>query len=325
MRRGCLSFAVLVLCGFISTAHANWEYSGVYVGDGAYQDDGSRFVLSFRAGASMGLASVKNQVGTLATGYWYNESNNTVITDAYYQDCIDKGQCSGYVYAGIADLADVPVSKNFSSFSFAAGASVGWTIPNTPQWRIELGWDTIQKSEYNASPLFEGEVPLVGGDVSNVAIYLESSSLQSEVTTDVISAMAFYDFYDGLYKPTRKAIPYVGFGIGYADTKTVMNLADLYGDLSTDANLINFGKVDSNGILQFNRSEVNTANIAGVLAAGFSYGINDTLFLDLGARLTYIPKIKWALVNEDDTNQRDWISADNLIYANIMLGVRFEF
>ena len=65
--------------------------------------------------------------------------------------------------------------------------------------------------------------------------------------------------------------------------------------------------------------------MAGVAALGISYGISDGLFLDLGARVTYVPKIKWALTNKDDTRQRDWFSAENVIYANFMLGLRFEF
>ena len=83
---------------------------------------------------------------------------------------------------------------------------------------------------------------LVGGDVSDVAIYVQSGSVQSTVSTDIISAMFFYDFFDGLYKPLREIIPYVGFGLGYADSKTIFNLSDLYGDLSSSVDLQNFGE-----------------------------------------------------------------------------------
>lgn len=324
MRSRILSFLLVALCGFAGTANANWQYPGVYVGEGWYQDDGSRLTVSFRGGASMANASAKNAIGTLTSDYYYNPADGMVVSAAYYDTCVDAGGCEGFVYAGVGELASLPATKNFSAFSFAAGASIGWTVPYTPQWRIELGWDTIQKSEYNSSPVFEGDIPLTGAG-TDIVIHVQSGGVQSEVTSDIVSAMAFYDFYDGLFKPIRKAIPYVGFGIGYADTKTTMNLADLYGDLSTSIDLGNFGELDDYGVLQFYRSEKTSANIAGVLAAGFSYGINEMTYLDFGIRLIYIPEIKWALTNKDDTRQRDWISADNLIYTNIMLGVRFEF
>ena len=225
----------------------------------------------------------------------------------------------------MGDLADVKPANDFSEFSFAAGASLGWTIPNRPQWRIEVGWDHITEMEYNESPLFEGDLALTGGDVAGVVIMAQSGSAQSKVSTDIISAMAYYDFFDGLRKPLYKIIPYVGFGIGYADTETTLNLSDLYGDLSTSVDLQNFGEPDDYGVVQFYRSKTNSSNIAGVVAAGISYGVTENMFLDFGARVAYIPKIKWSLENKDDTRHRDWFSAENMIYANIMLGVRFEF
>lgn len=312
-------------CLISGAANANWQYPGTYVGDGWYEDDGSRFVISFRGGASMSMASVKNEIGSLTSEYYYNPADGFVVSAAYYDSCVDQGGCEGYVYAGIGELADLPAAKDYSAFSFAAGASVGWTIPNRPQWRVELGWDHITESEYNSSPLFDGDMTLTGGDVEGIVIHAQSGGVQSKVSTDIISAMAFYDFFDGLQKPIRQVIPYIGFGIGYADTKTTLNLSDLYGDLSSSVDLQNFGKLDEFGVLQFFRSENRSANIAGLLAVGLSYGITETLFLDFGARVAYVPKIKWALQNEDNTRNRDWFSAENLIYANFMLGLRFEF
>lgn len=318
-------FIPLLACIFFNGAMANWQYPGTYVGDGWWQDDGARFVLSFRGGASVANAAIKNNMGSLTSEYYIDPTTGVVVSAEYWAACTDGGGCENYVYAGVGELAELPASKDFSSFSFAAGASIGLTIPNAPQWRMELGWDHITENEYNSSPLYEGEMNLVGGDVSDVAIYVQSGSVQSTVSTDIISAMFFYDFFDGLYKPLREIIPYVGFGLGYADSKTIFNLSDLYGDLSSSVDLQNFGELDEYGILQFYRSETSSSNIAALVSAGFSYGLSEGVFLDLGARLAYISKIKWALTNKDNTRQRDWFSANNVIYANFMLGLRFEF
>lgn len=313
------------LCG--AGANANWEYPGTYVGDGWYSDDGSRFTISVRGGASVAFASIKNDIGALTSEYYYNPNDGSVISAAYYDACRNgsAGGCADYVYAGVGELGTLPAKEDFESFAFAAGASVGWTIPNHPQWRIELGWDHISETEYNVSPLFEGDLPLAGGLIDGVVVHAQSGGVHSKVNTDIISVMAFYDFYDGLYKPVRTVIPYVGLGVGYADSKTTLNLVDLYGDLSTSVDLQNFGTPDEYGVLQFYRSEKSSSNVAGLVSLGLSYGITDSLFADFGARVAYIPKIKWALDNADNTRSRDWFSAENMIYANIMLGLRFEF
>ncbi len=325
MKVGKIFLLPVLSCALFGAAQANWQYPGTYVGDGWYTDDGSRFTISVRGGASMSFASIKNEIGSLTSEYYINPADGMVVSAAYYDACVDGGGCAGFEYAGIGELAELPPNKDYSSFTFAAGASIGWTIPNHPQWRIELGWDHIAESEYNASPLFEGDLALVGGNVAGVVVHAQSGSVQSKISTDIVSAMAFYDFFDGLQKPMRQVIPYVGLGIGYADTKTTLNLSDLYGDLSSSVDLQNFGKLDQFGVLQFYKSENRNSNIAGVVALGLSYGITETIYLDLGARVAYVPKIKWTLQNEDDTRKRDWFSGENLIYANIMLGVRFEF
>ena len=325
MRKSIFCILSILSCFAAAPARANWEYSGTYLGDGWYTDDGSRFVLSVRGGAALGFASIKNDVGALTTEYYINPSDGMVISAAYYDACVTGGGCNGFEYAGIGETSALPAAKDFQEYSFAAGASLGWTIPNRPQWRLELGWDHIAEAEYNASPLYEGDLALSGGDVEGVVVHVQSGSITSKVTTDIISVMAFYDFFTGVQKPVRKMIPYIGFGAGYADTTTTLNLVDPYGDLSTSVDLQNFGELDDYGVLNFYRSENSSSNVAGVLAAGVSYGISQNMFLDFGARLAYIPKIKWALKNEDGTRTRDWVSAENMIYANIMLGLRFEF
>lgn len=304
------------LCG--TAANANWQYPGNYLGDGWYNDDGTRFVLSVRGGASIERGTINNEIGSMTAGYWIDPDSGVVVSDAYYQSC--GTACSGFYDAGVGDLSTLSADKNFSEFAFAAGVSIGFTVPNKPQWRVELGWDMITESEYNAAPLFDGDLQLSGGDV----ITVQSGGVHSTVSTNVISVMAFYDFFDGMQKPLQEFIPYVGFGVGYADTKTVLNLSDLYGDLSQSVDLQKYGELEY-GVLHFYQSEKNSANIAGIVAGGVSYGISQGVYLDMGLRLMYVPKIKWALSNVDDTSHRDWFSAKNVIYANIMLGLRFEF
>ncbi|MBR4892284.1 MAG: hypothetical protein IKZ34_03850 [Alphaproteobacteria bacterium] len=324
------NFCILpILACFVSVpAFAGWQYDGIYLGDGWYQEDGARFVLSLRGGASYGLGAIQNDAGAIVTEYYLSPDKKELVTKVYYEEIL--GAPSDWYYAGLSKVSDIPPSKDYDSFSFAAGASIGWTFPYTPQWRIEAGWDHIVKSDYNASPMFSGDVTLSGGEVGaeGVVLPLQSGSVNSELTTDVISVMAFYDFYDGLYKPLRQAIPYVGFGIGYADSKTVLNLSDPFGDIAYQLDLAPYGEVvDVNGtkMIEFYKSTRHTSNVAGLLAAGMSYGINDRVFLDFGARLMYIPRVKWGLTNVDDTRHREFFSAKNMIYANVMLGIRFEF
>ena len=313
-------------CLMFGAARANWEYPGYYVGEGAYTDDGSRFIVSVRGGASVGMGTIKNEIGELTPLYYMSPDGSVIMSELGYYQCTDRGQCADYIPAGYVNLGDLPATKDFESFGFAAGASLGWTIPNSPQWRIELGWDHISESEYNASPFIEGEALLFGGSVSDVTAVISSGAVQSKVVTDIISVMAFYDFFDGIQKPTRTVIPYIGFGVGYADIKTTLQLSDPYGDLSGIYELLPYGvKEQDDSVIQFYRSELSSANIAGVLALGLSYGITENMFFDIGARVAYIPRIRWALSNEDASQYRDWFSAENAIYANIMLSLRFEF
>ena len=69
----------------------------------------------------------------------------------------------------------------------------------------------------------------------------------------------------------------------------------------------------------------SSENIAVLGAFGLSYGVSQYTFLDFGARVMYVPKISWQLVNSDGTMHRDWFSVKDMIYTNFMLGVRFEF
>ena len=303
-------------------ARANWEYEGERVRDGYYQDDGRRFIIAIRGGISYGLGKMKNDIGTLTSEYYYNPNDGSIISAAYYDTCTT---CGDYVYAGIADIGKLPIKKDYKEMSFIGGAAIGWVLPWTPQWRFQVDWDYISESEYNVSPLLDGNVPLKGGDVDGLSVNVLSGGVQSTVTTNVLTAMAIRDFYDGWQKPLRKVIPYVGFGLGYADSDTVLNVSDLYGDLSTSVDLQNFGDMDDFGVLQFYRSKKSSSNLAGVITFGASYGISESFFLDAGFRFICVPKIKWALGNVDGTRTRDWFHSENMLYSNFLFGFRWEF
>ncbi len=322
--KGRLLFSLpVILCALVGSARADWQYPGRYVGVGAYDDDGSRFVLSLRGGASFGMGKIQNDIGALTVGYWQNNINGAIVSDAYRESYIaGGGSASDFVDAGIGSLATLPAKENFKELSFTAGASLGWILPNHNNWRLEAGWDHMSESDYNASPLFEGDLPLSSG----LSVFTQSGAVESTIASDIISAMVYYDFYDGVQKPLYTIVPYLGLGAGYAITNTVMNLSDPYGDLSSDVDLReNFGTVGDYGVVKFYRSEHTNSNIAGIVAAGVSYGLSETAFLDFGARIIYIPNSKWVLQNSDGTRHRDWFSTKDLVYANFTLGLRFEF
>ena len=320
MRKSFFYFLPILSCLVASGAFADWQYSGTYVGDGWFEDDGSRFTVSARGGASIGMGKIKNDLGSLIVDYYVLPDTEQIVP---WGACAITDSCDELEFAGDANLGDLPPTKDYDSFSFAAGVSVGWTVPGRPQWRLEAGWDHISENEYNSAPLFEGEAPLFGGGKWDMA-FIASGSVDSKISTDVISVMAFYDFFDGIQKPIRKVIPYIGFGAGYADTETILNFYDPYGDISALAEFAQYGDV-VDGLTQFYKSEYKTANVAGLLSLGMSYGISENMFLDFGARAIYLPRVKWVLTNEDDSRNREVFSAENMIYVNLMLGLRFEF
>lgn len=304
---------VAAVCG--TSAFANWQYSGEYTYDPGAYDDGMRTVVSFRAGATFLMSKMHNDFGSIVSEYCVNYETGAVQAS-------QGGVCSdGFEYAGTGEFKSLGINEDISDFAFAAGASIGITMPESPQWRFEFGWDHFSEIDYNTSPLFKGDMTLTGGDTINV----ESGAVQSTVSSDVFSLMAFYDFFSGYVKPVHTIIPYIGVGFGYATSHSVLNLSDPWADLSLSEDLTNFGEVNSNGIIQFYQSKTDTNNIAGVGALGFAYGLTNNLFIDLGARVAFIPKIKYSLTNADDTRKLDTFSAKNALYTNIMLGLRFEF
>ncbi len=315
-----ISFFSLAMTLCAGSAFAGWQNSGYYVNDGYYIDDGSRFTVGFHGGLSLANAKMKNEIGSLEATYLVNTATGAVITELAYENL---SLPSGYDDIGTGDIALLPVKKDFSKVAFTAGASIGFTIPYHPQWRIEAGFDHISETDYNQTPFLEGDL-ITSLDYS---AHVFSSGVTSTVTTDIISAMAFYDFFDGKQKQLNQFIPYVGFGVGYASSKTTLKLTDIYGDLSKDSDLVNYGTVGADGVIQFadpvNNDSPTSTNIALLGSIGASYGISEYTFLDFNFRLMYVPKITWQLVN--GSLHRDWFAAEDMFYTNFMVGLRFEF
>lgn len=312
----------------VAPAFAGWQYDGYYVNDAYYSENDVRFVIGFRGGVSWANAKIKNDVGNLYGYYYVNDVTGDVVSQVAWEAAGSPED--GWIYAGYGDLSTLPAKKDFSKWAFTAGGSIGFTIPNHPSWRLEAGYDHIAETDYNQIPLFEGDLEISGGDIEDGVAHVSSGGATSTVSTDVISAMAYYDFFSGDKKPLNTIIPYIGLGVGYAISKTTLKLADIYGDLSTDSDLQNYGTPDGDGVIQFtpptDKSKYPTSeNIAAIGALGFSYGITEYTFLDFGARVMYIPKISWELVNSDATLHRNWFSAKDMIYSNFTVGLRFEF
>ena len=278
-----ICFVAIAVVSVLGAARANWEYSGEYTYDTAYYDNGERFTVSVRGGATFANSKIKNDVRTIITGYYMHPETGQIITESEHDSC--GSACDDFEYIGTAGLGGLE-AKKLRGFAWTAGVSVGWVLPNAPQWRIEGAWDHFADVDYNESPLFSGDLTLSGGTIINIKN--GGGAAQSTITTDVISAMVFYDFFDGYQKPLHKMIPYVGLGFGYADSKTVLNLSDPWGYLSENPDLWAFGEEvpEGSGVLQFYQSTTNTSNVAAIGAIGFSYGLNKSTFVDFGVRAT---------------------------------------
>jgi hypothetical protein len=311
-----LSYALL----FATAADANWEYSAR---GGYYGDDGTRMTIALRGGMAFGSAKIENDLGTLNPEPYYYDPTLGIMTQSW---CDNNGGCSGYEYIGLVNIADLPVNKKFSNFAWAGGMALGWRIGGSPQWRLEAEWSHIAESDYNSVPMFKGTAVSSEG----YSLEIESGGVQSTVSTDVFSAMAYYDFFDGYQKPAGEFIPYIGFGMGYASSKTILNLYDAYGDLSSSDQMGDFAEDTGGAALRFYTSETTSGNAALSGALGGSYGISENIFIDFGLRLAWIPKVKWALNNSSvespvGSKAKDVFSARNLLYGTASVGVRFEF
>jgi hypothetical protein len=105
-------------------------------------------------------------------------------------------------------------------------------------------------------------------------------------------------------------------------------MTDEYGDLSGNLSFSGFLETGSPVYLYTSQTHTNGFSLSG--AIGLSYGINENMFFDIGARATFIPKIKWALNNDangaaQSPKERDIFSAENIIFTSVYAGLRFEF
>ena len=317
MRRNIL-FALLSFFTFGST-FANWQYPGTYIGDGWFQDDGSKLTVSVRGGLSWAFGKISNEVNAFTTTYYINK-NGQIVSKNYYLYVV--GDKNNYSLAGQGNLGDLKANKNFSDYSFFGGASVGFIIPYMQNWRMEFNWDHITQMEYNTSPLFKGSLKLDNGKV----IQAESGGVFSSLSSDIFGITGFYDFYKGNEKPLYTMLPYLGIGFGYADVRTSLILSDLFGDLSDGIDIKDFGELNNEDkIIRFYKSERSNYNISALLTGGFSYGIAKNTYLDFGIRLNYIPKVKFSLSNQNKTKYRDWFGIKGIFYTNFAFGIRFEF
>jgi hypothetical protein len=303
-----LSF-VLLFFAFVSGVRANWEYAAP---GGYYADAGGRMTLAVRGGMAYGMAGMTNELGDFQ--YPIFDDTDTEI--------------------GRVILGDLPAANDFKEMSWAAGVSVGWRLSGSPQWRFEADWTHIAKAEYNASPMFSGELPLMYSEMYEGTLQMDAGNVQSNVKTDIFSAFAYYDFFEGYQKPVREFIPYIGVGLGYYNSKTMLNLSDVYGNLSFDDQMHDFAVDTGAAALRFYTSETTTGNVSVSGALGMSYVIEDGLSIDFGLRLTWLPKVEWELNNElageevlATIGQKSLtiFGAENMLYGTATIGIRFEF
>lgn len=305
-----------------SAASANWERRPVYV------DDGMRFTLSLRGGFAYGFGSVHNELGAMIPeSFWFDASSGLLVGESF---CGGPVGCAnaGFTHIGEVNIGNLPASKDFSAFTWTGSVAIGFTVPKAAQWRIEGNWDHIAESHYRAAPMFSGSLPTTGGYIIDG---LQSGGVHSTLNSDILTAMVYYDWFDGCVKPVKTFVPYVGLGIGYAMSRTVLELTDLYGDLSDQWSMQPFGE-PTNIALEFYTSKNTSRNFAAAGALGFSYGITDGVFLDAGVRVTYIPRITYSLNNALSpdvaiigTKHKEVFSIRDVIYTSALVGVRFEF
>jgi hypothetical protein len=300
---------VLLSVAFASGARANWEYAAP---GGFYVDDGGRMTFTLRGGAAYGMGKIKNDLGNFQSPV-YDDTDTEI---------------------GRVILGDLPAKEKFSEMSWGGGVAVGWRMNGSPQWRLEGDWVHIAKTEYNASPLFTGELPLVHSETHEGFLYLDVGNVGASVSTDVFSAFMYYDFFEGWQKPVRKFVPYVGLGVGYYSSKTILNLSDAYGNLSYDDQMNDFAVHTGGAVARFYTSETTSGNVSVSGVLGFSYVIQDGVSVEFGLRLTWLPRVRWELNNAlagDDVIETigekslSVFSSENMLYGTAMIGVRFEF
>jgi hypothetical protein len=322
-------------------ANANWSYWEDY-------DDGARFYVRFAGGVAFGGALDMNNdmVGIttpeLAAGYAEDTANpgfadltkptGEILTLDEYKKCVDEKNCASEAYASIGKLefGKSPIKDSFSVATWTTNLGAGFVLPNS-HFRTEVSWDHISETKYSSSKLISDTVETTGYIGNAMMVDVDLGSVTSKVSTDIVSLMFYYDMYDGLVKPAKTLIPYIGAGLGYANSTVNMSYIDsgALRDTGLFCDFFSDGACGTTSLATY-QSETNNGGLAFGLAGGFSYGLSNIAFLDIGAKLMYADKIIWTLSNEGNsaatsTVQQDIFSTSGTFYIMGTVGFRFEF
>ena len=313
MKKIYLAFIAILMPGL---AAANWEQRG------PFRDDGSRFVVSVRGGLSMPQTTMRNDLGDMIVGIWDHGGGSLAYVP------VDPNDLSvGFVTD--VNFGNLGMTTDFTEMSLVYGISVGVVMAGNTNVRFELDWLRIEESQLSANPLFSGDVDTSLGTIHN-AVAAARASMQ----TDIISAFVYYDFFEGRIRPTKGLIPYIGLGLGFVRSESILMLSDPYGDFAGDPMFTDFGNQIGDQV-RFFTSETNNRNYALSAAIGAAYGLGQNIYFDIGARASYVPSVRFALNNSRDATalqpggvgyrEMDMFSARDMIFLNVFAGLRFEF
>ncbi|MDR0449041.1 MAG: hypothetical protein LBG89_01085 [Rickettsiales bacterium] len=306
--------AAAAIAFFASTANANWSR----ISDA---DDGGRFYFAVRGGAAFGIGGyMENKLGSVSSSGLFLYCPDGVCTDYISTEDMINTSDPDYEFIGVVPLGGLPVSEKFSVMTWNTNIGVGVVLPGMPGTRIEGSWDRISEVSYNASPFVAGETLTS----ENVPIsVMDTGAITSGVQTDIFMMMAYFDFFQGRQKPARQAIPYIGLGLGYAQSRTSMSLIDSNGTLEDTGAFADFVDQSTGG---FYFSENYSNGLAAGAAFGISYGINQFAFLDFGAKVIMANKVEWNMTNPNTGMEKAVVATSSpVIYGMVLAGFRFEF
>ncbi|MDR2685900.1 MAG: hypothetical protein LBB23_03975 [Rickettsiales bacterium] len=315
-----------------TNANANWSYL-------QDKDDGARFYISVKGGLAQSFGGkTQDAMGDMI--YLFYPPEDLIPAGTYAAVLMTEKECreygnslvsnGGLAASGCYPLGYVPlgdITKQFEVRTLSTNLAAGFVLPNSPQVRMELSWDHLSESRYDTSPLFTGvEGEFIIWDGTNdpdivPAVVPYSGSIASSVSSDIVMMMMYYDFFDGMSKPQKTIIPYIGAGFGLATSQVQMTLGDSNGVFYETGSFDPYFD-STNG---FPPSSSSSQGLAVAGALGFSYGLVEHAFMDVGVKAIYANKINWTLINTDNGMEKNIISAGPMIYGIFNIGFRFEF
>lgn len=320
--------ALLLMILLPSSVYSNW--SRPY-----RKDDGGRIYISAKIGGVGVLASkMENELGKDFTSNFYvlepTTDNFILVSEEVKLDKLDTVT----VVSGPTplNLGESKPQEKLKSFTFYSSLALGFVIPEYQNWRTEFSWDHVAQFNYDPSPIFEQKYNYV--DLNNILHEFDvpSGAMTTTNTIDLYMLNFYYDFYDSRIKRAGEWIPYIGFGIGYANIITKMQLDDLYGDFSMNSAISSYGyastDADTPNLTLFYESELQKGSLALAGMLGFSFGFTDSVFLDLGLKVSWIDKIHWALTNTSTTTttgSKNIIGSSSNFLTSGHVGLRLEF